>query len=97
VTPLLLLAYGSILRRKVALRRATVVVGSLAVGLLSINLVTSGLMTAFNPDLLGALRGNLAGQALQFGSLAAILFLMLSTARTLRLLAFGTRRVPHRE
>ena len=97
VAPLLLLAYGSILRRKVALSRAALVIGLLAVGLVSVNLVTSGLMTVLNPDLLAALKGNLAGLVLQFGSLAAMLFLMSSTARTVRLLTFAARPIPRRE
>ena len=97
VVPLLLVAYGSILRRRAALRRASLLIGLLAVGLLSVNLLTSGLMTVLNPDLLAALNGNLPGLLLQFGSLAVMLFLVLSTVRTMRLLTFTARPVPRRE
>jgi hypothetical protein len=97
VTPLLLLAYLMLRRRTVVLPRAALLIGSLAVGLLGVNLLTSGLMTAFNPDLVAALQGNLPGWILQVGSVAALLFLVLSTARTVRLLAFAARPLPHRE
>jgi hypothetical protein len=93
VTPLLLLAYGAMLRRTVALRRAALLIGLLAGGLLSINLVTSGLMTALNPDLIPALNGNPPGLVLQFSTLAALLVLILSTIRTGWLLAFAARPV----
>jgi hypothetical protein len=97
VAPLLLVAYGLILRRTVALRRVATLIGLLAAGLLSVNLLTSGLMTALNPDLRVAVRGNLLGLLLQVGSVAGLTFLALSTARTVRLLAFVPRPVPQRE
>ena len=91
VTPLLLLAYAMILRRKAILHRITALIGSLAVGLLSVNLLTSGLMTARNPGLREALQADPAGLVLQFGTLVSLGYLMLTTARTVRLLAFAAR------
>jgi hypothetical protein len=97
VTPLLLLAYGLILRREVSLRRVGTLIGLLAAGLLSINLLTSAWMAAINPGLREALQGSPAGLVLQIGSLVALTFLILSTARTVRLVVFAARPVPRRE
>jgi hypothetical protein len=97
VTPLLLLTCGLSLRRAAAVRRSSVLIGALAAGLLTVNVLTSGVMTALNPGLIEALRDSPTGMVLQFGSLAAMLGLALTTARTLRLLAFVPRGLPHRE
>ncbi len=97
VTPLLLLAYGLLMRREVALPRVAMLTGLLAAGLLSVNVLTSGLMTALNPDLMNALQGNSIGVVLQFGSVAGLGFLVLSTARTVRLLAFAARPILRQE
>jgi|tagenome__1003787_1003787.scaffolds.fasta_scaffold20852335_3 hypothetical protein len=95
--PLLLLSYLAIVRRTTAPGRVTLAIGLLAGGLLAINLITSGLMTALNPSLVSALRGNLPGLLLLFGSLSAMALLIWSTIRTVRLVLPAPRPVPRRE
>ena len=97
MAPLLLLAYGAILRRTVALRRAALVIGLLAVGLLTINIGTSSLMMALNPPLIDALQRSPSGWLLTVGTVAPMLFLVGSTVRVVRLLAFQARPIPRRE
>jgi hypothetical protein len=92
VAPLLLLAYGSMLRRKVPLGRANLAIGLLAGGLLVSNVITSALMTALNPELIAALEVHPAAQVLPVVSMTAMLFLLLSAARTVRLLVFAHQR-----
>ena len=97
VTPLLLLAYLLMFRRTVALRRVAALVGLLAGGLLTITFLASGLMTAFNPSLREAVQGNPIGLMLQVGTVIGLAFLVLSTARTVRLLGFTAEPLPRRE